>query len=181
MKNKFKHWWMTLIKGVILILLAFFVFRHPIGALLGLAVYIGVSLLITGILLVISSLALRKYDDNWGWQLVEGIVDLLFGFVLLSNPGITAAIFPFIVGFWMMIYGVILFAGSFKAKKEGDVNWWMSLIGGILAVLFGYFISANLLAGAIAITMWLGIGLLIFGIVSIMIALRLRKLDKVFN
>ena len=181
MKNKFKHWWMTLIKGIILILLAFFVFRHPIGTLVGLAVYVGVSLLITGILLIISSLSLRKCDDNWGWQLAEGIMDVLFGFVLLSNPGITAAIFPFVVGFWMMIYGVIIFAGSFKAKKEGDDNWWLGLIGGILTVLLGYFITANLLAGAIAITVWLGIGLLVAGIVTIAISMKLRKLNKVIN
>ena len=181
MKNKFKHWWMTLIKGVVLIVLAFIVFRHPIATLVGLAVYIGVTLLITGILLIISSLSLRKYDDQWGWQLAEGIMDLLFGIVLISNPGITAAIFPFIVGCWMMIYGVILFVGSFKAKKEGDTNWWLTLMGGILTVLFGYFISGNILAGAIAITVWLGIGLLIFGIASIVISMRLRKLDKILN
>lgn len=178
MKDTFKNWWLVLIKGIILIVLAFFVFRHPIETLVGLTVFIGVSLLFTGIFLVIASISNSKTDDNWGWKLAEGIIDVIFAIVLLSNPGITAAVFPFIVGFWMMIYGVILLVGSFTLKKEGDSNWWLNLLGGVLTVIFGYIITSNLLAGSIAITIWIGIGLLIFGIINIVVSMKLRKVKK---
>ncbi len=178
MKSILKLWWVVLIKGIILVLLSFFVFKHPVGALVGLALYLGIALLITGIGLIITSIANSKSDENWGWQLTEGIVDVLFALVLLSNPGITAAIFPFIVGFWMMIYGVILFSGSFKDKKEGDLNWWLKLLGGILTVIFGYMITANLLVGAVAITFWIGLGVLIFGIINIAASFGMRKVKK---
>ena len=113
MKNSMKYWWLVLIKGIILIALSFFIFGHPVSALLGLTLYIGISLLMTGAVLVISAIASRKSEDNWGWKLAEGGIDVIFAFILLSNPAITASVFPFIVGFWMMIYGVILFSGSF--------------------------------------------------------------------
>ena len=32
--------------------------------------------------------------DNWGWKLAEGILDVLFGFILIANPEITAVIKP---------------------------------------------------------------------------------------
>lgn len=181
MKEKAKNWWLMLIKGIILIVLSFFVFNHPIGSLVGLALYIGIALLFTGITIILASLMVRKYDDNWGWRLAEGIFDVIFAIVLLSNPGITAAIFPFIIGFWMIVYGVMIFVGAFSAKKEGDSNWWMSLIGGILTVMFGWIIMTNILAGAIAITMWIGIALLIFGIINISVSLRLKKLNAAIN
>lgn len=170
-----------LLKGIVLVVLSFFVFRHPVGTLVGLAVYIGVALLFTGISLIIATLLVRKDDENWGWQLAEGIFDVIFAFVLLSNPAITAAVFPFIVGFWMIVYGVMIFSGSFKAKKDGDNNWWLSLLGGILTILFGWFVMTDLFAGAIAITIWIGIGLLIFGIINIAVSLRLRKLNAAIN
>ena len=177
MRESLKYWWMILIKGIILVLLSFFIFRHPVSALLGLTIYIGISLMVSGFLLVFSSVSVRKMEENWGWQLAEGVVDVIFAFIMLSNPAITAAVFPFVVGFWMMVYGVILFAGSFKVKKDGDKSWWMNLVGGILTVVIGYFITVDLLAGTIAITFWLGTGVLIFGIVNISAGLRMRKLQ----
>ena len=181
MKEKAKNWWLMLLKGIVLIVLSFFVFRHPIGSLVGLAMFIGIALLVTGISIIFASIMVRKVDDNWGYRLAEGIFDVIFAIVLLSNPGITAAIFPFIVGFWMMVYGVMIFSGSFKDKKEGDANWWLSLLGGILTVVFGWFVMTDLFAGAIAITIWIGIGLLILGIVNITVSLRLKKLNAVVN
>lgn len=178
MKNSMKYWFLVLIKGIILIVLSFFIFGHPVSALIGLALYIGISLLMTGAVLVISAFASRNSEDNWGWKLAEGGIDVIFGFILLSNPAITASVFPFIVGFWMMIYGVMLFSGSFKAKKDGDSSWWMNLIGGILTVVFGYFITGNLLAGAVAITFWIATGVLIFGVVNISAAMKMRKLNS---
>jgi uncharacterized membrane protein HdeD (DUF308 family) len=178
MKENFKYWWLVLIKGIILIVLALFVFRHPVGALVGLTLYIGITLLFTGIFLIIAALSLRKSEEDWGWRLAEGILDVLFAFILLSNPGVTAAVFPFVVGFWVIFSGILIFVGSFKAKREGAENWWMGLIGGILTVILGYLITSNLVVGAIAITFWIGLGLLIFGILNISLSLRMRKISK---
>ena len=178
MKEKAKNWWLTLLKGIVLIILSFFVFGHPLESLLGLAVFIGIALLITGIFQIIAGIMASSVDDNWGWRLAEGIIDVIFALVLLSNPDITAAIFPFIIGFWMIVYGIMIFSGSFKSKKEGDGNWWVSLLGGILTGLFGWFVMTDFFVGAVAITMWIGIGLLILGIVNIAISLHLKKLKN---
>lgn len=181
MKNKVQNWWLRLLKGIALIVLAFIVFRHPVGTLLGLVTIIGVVWLLAGIFLTIASIMERESDDNWGWRLTEGIIDVIFAAILLSNPGITAAILPFIVGFWLIVNGVTTFSGSFKSKKEGDSSWGLSLIGGILTILFGWFVMTDLFAGAVAITVWIGLGLLILGIVNIVISLRLKKVNAVIK
>ena len=177
MKEALKYWWLVLIKGIILILLSFFIFSNPVGTLIGLALYIGIALMITGILLIVTSLSNRKADDQWGWKLTEGIVDVFFAFILLSNPAVTAAVFPFVVGFWMIFYGIMLFVGSFSVKKEGDNSWGISLIGGILTVFFGYIIMSDILTGAIAITFWIGAGFMLFGLINISAAFRMKKLN----
>lgn len=175
MINKFKYWWLTLIKGIILILLAFYVFQHPVGSLIGLVLYLGIAIMVAGFATIISSISSSKTDDNWGWNLVGGIVNAIFGFILLANPGVTAVVLPWILGFWMIVGGIMMFGGSFSAKKEGNDSWWMSLIGGILTIIFGWFIMGDLLAGAVAITIWIGLGLLIFGIVEVVVAFKKRK------
>ena len=178
MKQVLKYWWLVLIKGIILVALSFFIFGHPVSALVGLALYIGISLMVTGVLLVITGLSNRKEDDQWGWKLAEGIMDVVFAFILLSNPAITATVFPFVVGFWMIFYGIMMFVGSFGNKKDGDKSWWMNLLGGILNVIVGYIIMNDIIAGVFAITFWIGTGVLIFGIVNISAALRMKSLAK---
>ena len=175
MKKNNKYWWLVLLKGAILIILSIYIFQHPVSTLVGLAWYIGISLLFTGAFIIVTALSVRKANGEWNMRLIEGIIDVIFALVLLSNPNITAAIFPFIIGFWLMIYGIILFVDSFNAKKAGASDWWSVLLSGLFAVVIGYFISSNILVGAIAITVWIAIGVLIFGIVNVSISLWMRK------
>ena len=176
MKTLQKLWWITLLRGIILLMLAFFVFRHPANALIGVAIYIGVSLLFTGILQTGASIGFKDSFPNWGWILAGGLLDIVFGFVLLSNPALTAASLPFVVGFWIIVSGIMSFADAFQSKKEEAPLWWLGLLSGVLSVVIGYMIMSNLLFGALAITTWMGIGFAIVGIVNIVIGLKLKTL-----
>jgi uncharacterized membrane protein HdeD (DUF308 family) len=176
MKTLKKLWWFTLLRGIILVLLAFFVFRHPVNALIGVAVYISFSLIFTGILQIGSSIAFRDSLPNWGWVLAGGLIDIVFGFVLLANPALTAVTLPFVVGFWIIVSGIMSFADAFQSKKEGNSLWGLGMLGGALSVVIGYFIMSDLLVGALTITTWMGIGFLIAGIVNIVVGFKLKSL-----
>ena len=154
-----------------------YIFFNPVTALIGLTIYIGISLLLTGVFLLTAALVSRNANENWGWGLAEGSIDILFGLVLLTNPSITAAVIPFIIGFWMMLFGVMIFASSFRAKRNGAQNWYISLIGGILTIGIGYLVASNLFIGAVAVTVWFGIGFLIAGLINVSVAMWLRQLD----
>jgi uncharacterized membrane protein HdeD (DUF308 family) len=142
MKNALKYWWVFLLKGILLILLSFYIFQHPVGTLVGLTLYIGIATLITGIFLIFASLSGPK-EDNWGWRLAWGIMDVIFALILLSSPGISAAVLPFVVGFWVMVSGILIFVGSFTAKKEGDSGWGFTMVSGVLTMIIGYIITNN--------------------------------------
>jgi len=114
--------------------------------------------------------------ENWVWRLAEGILDVLIGFMFLANPGITAAVIPFMIGFWAFFYGIILLAGSFGSKKTGIDNWWLELLAGILTIFFGYLIAFNPLISILTITVMISISLLIVGIYNIILAFDLKKL-----
>ncbi len=176
MKRRNKNWWLLLVKGIIFIALAFIAFMQPAGALLGIAVYIAITALLNGIIEISSAIVSRKTDDNFGWHLTIGILDTVFGFILFTNPGLTAEVLPFLVGFWAVFYGIMLFVNSFTIKKSGIKNWWIDLLSGVLTIIIGYLIMINPIIGALTITFWLGFGLLILGVATISIAFRLRPL-----
>ncbi len=171
-----KFWWLALLRGIVLIILAFYIFQNPVSALMGVAIYISITLLFTGITQIIVSLAAKNAVEHWGWGLAGGIVDFIFAVVLLSNPSLSAASLPFAVGFWMIFSGAMTFVNAFRSKKEGSSSWGMEMFSGVLTVLVGYMISSDLFVGTFAITSWLGIGFLLGGIVNIVLAFKMKKI-----
>ena len=174
----FRNWWLILIKGIVLILLAFLVFNHPVGALVGIALYLGIGLLLSGAVLIAAAIAARNVLENWRWRLAEGILDVFIGMMLLANPGVTAAVIPFLVGFWISFYGIILFADAFGSKKAGIGNWWGELIAGIVTVMIGFAIAFHPAIGLIAITTMIGISLLVVGVYNVIWSFNIRKIGK---
>lgn len=173
--NNQKYWWLILLRGIILIILSIFVFQKPVSALLGITMYLSISLLFIGFTLIFVSIASREETEKWGWGLAGGIVDVLFGFILLSNPVLSASSLPFAIGFWLIFSGAMSFVNAFKSKKDGVGSWWMELLGGLLTVVAGYLISSDLYVGTFAVSFWLGFGFLMAGIVSIVLAFAIKK------
>lgn len=169
-----KNWWLVLLKGIILIVLAFIVFNNPEATLLGIALFIGIGFLLTGFAIIFIALAGKKEMDNWRWKLAEGILDVLFGFILIANPEITAVVIPFMIGFWAVFYGILLTVGAFSSVKFNLVL----LIAGILTIILGYIIMFNPIVLGLTISIWIGITLLFVGISNVFFAFDIKKIKK---
>jgi len=168
------NWYMVLIKGILMILLAFLVFSSPGGALLASIMYIGIALLITGFMILYRGMSSRKENTKWGWVVFEGLLDILLGYVLLSNPLVTATILPFVFGFWAVFYGALLFITSFSATE----NKMMKIISGLLLFFIGAMIMRNPIFAGMSLAIWVAILLLIAGIYNVIISFSLKKAIK---
>ncbi len=164
------NWYMVLIKGIIMILLAFMVFSSPGGALLASIMYIGIALLITGFMILFRGMSSRKENTKWGWVVFEGLLDILLGYVLLSNPLVTATILPFVFGFWAVFYGILLVIRSFSE----DGNKGMKIISGIFIALIGIIIMHNPIFIGLSLAIWVGIMILVAGIYNVIFSFSLK-------
>ena len=174
MKNK--KWWIPFLKGILLIILGIIAVRRPEGALVTLGLYIGCLSLFTGIMYIFNSLSHREYDRS-GWFLVEGLIDMLFGVILVSNPGITLELLPFMLGFWIIFIGVTQISAGYALKKVIKKNRWMLYALGVLAIISGMLlINASVLV-SLAITTFLGIYFITYGIFMVFSSMRLKDKD----
>ena len=169
---------MPLLKGIILIILSILVFMHPGGAILGLALYIGIAFLFAGFVILFSAISFRKQIKGWGWRFAEGLVDIFFGFILISNPELTAVLMSFMIGFWFLFYGITSLTDSFGQKDEGISNWWVGLLWGILAIIFGFWVMFRPFAGAITIVTLIGTFFMIAGIFNVVSSFVLKGMKK---
>lgn len=154
--NKWK-----LVAGIVMSILGAVVLFNPFDTMIALAFYLGVGFVMAGFFYVMSAVGFRS-----GWYLLVGILDLLVGFILMANLGITAASLPVILALWCLTIGVVQLMGTWDIKKLG-LPWGWSAIMGVVSLLFGLLILVFPLLGAITISMVLGFYILLFGILQL--------------
>jgi len=167
-----KLWYMPLLKGLIMILLAILIFMSPGGTLLAWALYIGIGFVIAGLILIYQGLTIRNNEQGWGWKVFEGILDIFLGFMLMANPALTASIIPFIIGFWGVVTGIILFVVGITGTEARGLK----MVFGILIFILSTIIMFNPVSAALTIVVWIGILLLLAGIGNLIFAFQLKSL-----
>jgi len=175
---QFKKWWLLLIKGFILILLGLIIMFNPRQTLLVISIYMGISLIITGITLLLISAELKKAMENWTMRLAEGLLDIVFGFFLLAHPDVSLQIIPILIGFWVIFYGVLILAGSFQFSDSMKVRKKAILIVGIVTIILGFIIAFNPNITIVTIGILIGIPVLIIGFANLFFAINLKNLDQ---
>lgn len=173
MENKIKsNWYIFLFKGLIMILLAILIFNRPGGALLAFSFYIGIGLLVTGFIMLYQGLELRKKNVNWGWAVFEGLLDFFLGYILITNPLITATVLPFLLGFWAVFYGILLIINSFTVSG----NKLMKIISGVIMVIIGNVIMHDPVFAGLTLAIWFGVLLFVAGVFNILVSIKLKKI-----
>jgi len=165
-----KNWYLLLIRGIIMILLAGLIFMSPGDAFLTYVLYIGLGYLFAGLIRIIQAFQAKGHADAWGSIAMEGGFDIVLGFILIAHPGLTASILPFILGFWGAIYGFSLVISSFSEKE----NKGMKLLAGILTAIFALIIMFNPLLMGMTLVIWVGIMILVAGLFNVVIAFKIK-------
>jgi uncharacterized membrane protein HdeD (DUF308 family) len=105
---------------------------------------------------------------------VVGLLGIAAGIVTFAWPGITAIMLVLFIGAWAVVHGIFEIIGAIQLRREID-NEWMLILGGALSVLFGLIVLIAPGAGALGLIWAIGSYSIVFGILFIALALRLRK------
>lgn len=168
-----KYWWLMLIIGVLSIICGIWVFRNPIESYFTLAIYFSLMFILFGVSEIINAFAGRRYR-NWGWGLAVGILDLVFGFILLSNMAWAADMLPYLVGFILMFAGINFIGQSSEMQALRIPNWGWVLTGGIMTLVFSFLIIFHPLFGVLNIIIWTGLAFIFGGISAIIYSFSLK-------
>jgi uncharacterized membrane protein HdeD (DUF308 family) len=163
-------WWLVLVEGIVLALLGLVLLVAPGASLSFLVWLLGIYLLIAGIFRIIG---IFLDSSSWGWKLAAGILCLIAGLAILTNPlwstTLVSTWLVILVGFLAMLQGV---AGLIVAFQGG--GWGMGALS-VLGILFGLFLVINPLIGVATLTFILAIFMLIGGVGAVVQAFRMRR------
>jgi uncharacterized membrane protein HdeD (DUF308 family) len=172
------NWWALLLRGVIAILLAIVTFAFPAVTITFLVTVFGIYALLDGVLAIVSAVRAARGHRRWGSFLLEGIVGLLVGIFAIAEPVRAAAIFVTILAFWALLTGVFEIMAAIRLRRhiQGE---WVLILSGIVSILFAILLLTAPVLGAVVLVWYLAAYGMIFGILLIVLAFRVRRLPPV--
>jgi uncharacterized membrane protein HdeD (DUF308 family) len=168
-------WWLVLLRGALAVLFGLFALFAPGSALLALVYVFGAYAVLDGITAVVAGVRHRREEAHWVWHVVEGAISIVAGVVAFAWPGVTALAILYLVAFWSVFTGVSEIMESFAMRRRGSPTWGWVLTAGILGVLLGIVLVLSPGGGLLTLLWLVGLYSVLFGVIIIGWALRLRR------
>ena len=169
-----RNWWMIGLRGVVAVIFGLLTVLNPGITLAVLILLFGAYALVYGLFMAITAVAHRRGEPSWGILLAGGILSILLAVLTFLMPGITALALLYLIAAWAIVVGVSEIVAGIRLRRE-ITGEWLLILGGALSVLFGVVLALFPGAGALALTLWIGVWALILGILLIALAFRLRS------
>ncbi len=166
-----------LIFGILLIVSGIIAIFNPLETILILAYVIGFLMIFSGISSIFYFVSLRHLTGS-SIILLDGIVSTICGIIIISNLFISAAVIPYFVAIFTIVRGAVSIASSIDLKKHGYDKWGWTLFSGILTIIAGIILSFYPLLGNIYLSIVLGCGLILYGIITIQLWFGYGRLFK---
>ena len=170
-----KNWWVLLIRGILAVMFGVMAFALPGLTIVALVLLYGAYALVDGI----TALFVGGSSRAW-WLVLVGFLGIIVGLYAFSYPGITAVALLYLIAVWAIARGFFEILAAIQLRKEIS-NEWTLIGGGIISILLGVVLFANPAAGAVAMIWVIGAYALVFGIMMIVLAFRLRGLPGRFE
>jgi uncharacterized membrane protein HdeD (DUF308 family) len=169
-----RHWGWLLAYGVITVLAGVAVLAWPGETLLVVAVLFGVQLIVSGIFRFVAALA---SDDLTGGSRVLlallGVLSVIIGLWAVRHVLLTLLALTVFLGIFWVVNGAI---EIFTALSHRDlVNRGWTVVVGLLSIVAGLIVLAYPGLSLVGLAAVLGVWLLIFGVMEMSLAFRVRR------
>ena len=168
-----RYWWLILLRGVAAIIFGVLAFIWPGITLVTLVLFWGAFTLVDGILALAHAIMGGNVGSRW-WLALIGVLGIIVGLLTFLMPGVTALVLLVFIATWAIVLGVFQIIGAIRVRKEID-NEWTLILGGVISVLFGVILLVAPGAGAIGLVWAIASYAIVFGILLVMAAVRLKK------
>jgi uncharacterized membrane protein HdeD (DUF308 family) len=167
-----RNWWLVALRGLLALIFGIVAILLPGVTIAALVLLFAAYMLVDGIFAIIAGIRTARRHGRWGMLVFEGIVDLVAGGIAIVWPLITVIAFVYLLAAWAIVTGGLVFSAALRLQFEH--GRWLLAFGGLVSLIWGFLLLFWPIAGAVALTWWLGAYALLFGITLLILAFRLR-------
>jgi uncharacterized membrane protein HdeD (DUF308 family) len=173
-----KPWYLNLISGIVLVLVALWVFFCPEVTYNSLIKVFSITFLFTGLMEIISSIQYKNLLKEWRLSVVIGIFDLLVSIIFFSKSQISIEALILVMAFVFLYRAVKLIAWSTELKNYIASSCGWVLFGSIAGVILSYLFIWNRTFPQLTHIFFTSFGVLLIGISEIYFSSVLRKINR---
>lgn len=169
------NWWALALRGAFALVFGVLAVVLPGITLGALILLFGIYSVVDGIFAIISGIRSARQHERWGPAVLEGIVDIVAGAIALFVPLAAALAFIYLFAAWALVTGALEIAAAIRLRREIEGEWLLILTG-VLSILLGIFVVIFPGMGLLGLVWTIGIYAIVFGVIMIALAFRLRRL-----
>ncbi len=165
----------SIITSIFLIVLGGLLLFKSEETIVTIAYIIGGALFALGVVALIRFIRYAKQEVNSELDIIYGVVTIILGYLIITNPKTLASIIPIILGVCIVVSSATKLQYALELKRDKNQLWTMTLIVAIISAICGAALIINPFAGATMITQVVGGFIIAYALLDIISTLTIRK------
>lgn len=174
MKTFFKS---SICASIILMILGLLLIFQSEVTITTISYIIGAALIALGVLALIRFIKSAKNitEMNFNLDIIYGLVTVILGIVIITNPKAIASILPIVLGIAIVINSASKLQYAFILKNDTNDMWKTTMIIAIVSAICGVVLLFNPFAGAVLIMKIVGIFIVVYSVLDIVSTVIIKK------
>ena len=174
MKTFFKS---SICASIILMILGLLLIFQSEVTITTISYIIGAVLIALGVLALIRFIKSAKNitEMNFNLDIIYGLVTVILGIVIITNPKAIASILPIVLGIAIVINSASKLQYAFILKNDNNDMWKTTMIIAIVSAICGVILLFNPFAGAVLIMKIVGIFIVVYSVLDIDSTVIIKK------
>jgi uncharacterized membrane protein HdeD (DUF308 family) len=105
--------------GVLSFIVGLWALRHLALTIATMALLLGIFWIVNGAVEAFTALSHRGMQGR-GWTILMGLLSVVAGVVVLVYPGISLLTLAVVLGFWLLVYGIMEIVLAFRLRSVGQ-------------------------------------------------------------
>ena len=168
-----RHWGWLFAFGLLTLLTGAVVLAWPGPTIVVVAVLFGVELVIAGIFRFVAAFGAGESGGTRVLFALLGVLSFIIGLYALRHILVTIAALALLLGIFWIVNGAVELFGAIS-NREMQQRGWTAFMG-ILSVIAGLVVLVYPAISLLTLAVVLGVWLLVFGVMEIVLAFRLRQ------
>lgn len=179
-KNFFKS---SLVASIVLMILGILLVFQSEATIFTISYIIGGILVAIGVLAIINFIKKAPKQTSYmeDLDIIYGVVCVILGILIITNPGAIASIIPIVVGIGIIINSCNKLQYAFQLRASDNNVWKSTMVISIISALCGIILIFNPFQAAVGITRIVGIFIIIYAILDIISTITIRSNVKKFH
>jgi uncharacterized membrane protein HdeD (DUF308 family) len=169
-----RQWWAFVLQGILGIVFGILVLAFPGAAVLTLVALFAAWAIVSGVGAIAQGLREGQLGRSWPHFLM-GAVAVVAGILAVLLPASTLLGLILFVGAWQVVTGLTEIYVAYRIRREIE-NEWLLAAAGVLRAILGVVFLAMPALGLVVTLVIIAANAVAFGILAIVIGLRLRSL-----